>query len=686
LASEDISKLIAPDEPEGYVRANIGGRSPNVMVYAILVVAALFSLFHIVNSVRPGLMPLDLLRAVHLSFALALAFLMFPLRQGWKHGRIRFFDGFLSLLGVAVGLYTVFGYEALATKAAVGYDLIDYVISGIGIVLVLEATRRAMSPALAIVAVVFLIYAKFGNFIPGGMGHPDLSWPAILEHQFMTKEGIFGIPLTVSAQFVVLFVIFGAFFEKTGAGKFFIDFAMSITGRATGGPAKGAVIASALFGTISGSSVANVVTVGVFTIPLMKKAGYKPEFAGAVEPAASTGGQIMPPVMGAAAFVMAEFLGIPYASIAIAAAIPAVLYFGGVFIAADLEARKQGLRGLSAEECPKFKRTFKDGWFYFLPLVLIVLLLVMGYTPMLAVIYAIFLVILIYLYTTVREYFSKEASARNAKKMGRQIWDTMLASLEDGGKGVVPVAMACACAGIIVGVVTQTGLGFKFGNFALSVSGGNLFPILILTMLTSLVLGMGIPTTANYIITATITAPAILGIMASDAGITVRDFIIQHPETALSAHMFAFYFGVAADLTPPVALAAYAGAAIAKSEPMKTALNAFLIGIGKYMVPYLFIYYPVLLLIGVDSLQGVGLLLLMLVFTVGAMYSINAGTIGYLFGRTPFYLRIAYVIAGLAMVAPPIPAKIAGLGAFLIFAAWQWWNQRRNQRKAAKPD
>jgi TRAP transporter 4TM/12TM fusion protein len=654
------------------------------MVIAILTLATMFSLFHIVNSVRPGLLPLDMLRAVHLSFSLSLAFLMFPLRQGWKRGPIRFFDGFLSLLGLAVGLYTVFYYEGLAIKAAVGYDLLDYIISALGIVLVLEATRRAMSPALAIVAVVFLIYAKFGHFIPGVMGHPDLSWQAILEHQFMTKEGIFGIPLTVSAQFVVLFVIFGAFFEKTGAGKFFIDFAMSITGRATGGPAKGAVIASALFGTISGSSVANVVTVGVFTIPLMKKAGYRPEFAGAVEPAASTGGQIMPPVMGAAAFVMSEFLGIPYASIAIAAIIPAVLYFSGVFIAADLEARKQGLRGLSAEECPRFARTFKDGWFYFLPLVLIIALLAMGYTPMLAVIYAIFLVVAIFLFNAVRNLLRQPVLERRPARAAQEVGNTLLAALEDGGKGAVPVALACACAGIIVGVVTQTGLGFKFGNFALSVSGGNLFPILILTMLTSLVLGMGIPTTANYIITATITAPAILGIMAADAGMTVREFITQRPEIALSAHMFAFYFGVAADLTPPVALAAYAGAAIAKSEPMKTALNAFLIGIGKYMVPYFFIYYPVLLLIGVDSAAGAGMLVLMLVFTVGAIYSINAGTIGYLFGRTPAYLRIAYIIAGLAMVAPPIPVKLAGLGAFLLFAAWQWWRQRRDQRRAAK--
>jgi TRAP transporter 4TM/12TM fusion protein len=321
------------------------------------------------------------------------------------------------------------------------------------------------------------------------------------------------------------------------------------------------------------------------------------------------------------------------------------------------------------------------GWFYFLPIVFIIAMLSFGFTPMLAVIYSIFSIIAIYLIKMAVDYFRALPAKRpSVGKLSNEIGNTMLEALEDGGKGAVPVALACATAGIIVGVITQSGLGFKIGTFAMNISGGQLMPVLILTMITSLVLGMGIPTTANYIITATIAAPAILGIMAADSGMTAREFVTANPEAALSAHMFAFYFGVAADLTPPVALAAYAGAAIAHSDPMKTAVKAFMIGIGKYLVPYMFVYYPVLLLIGVDSLQGALLCALMLVFTVATIYSVNAGTIGYLFGKTPPALRVVYILAGLAMVAPPIPVKLAGLAVFIVFATWQWFKSRSRRQ------
>lgn len=633
---------------------------------AVLIVAisSLFSTFHIVNGSYTGLLPIDIVKSFHLAFVLVLAFLIFPARKGTNRNKIPLYDVFLSAVAAYVALYIAINYRDLLYRAAIGYTPMDYFISALGILLVLEATRRAVNPALVVIALIFIFYAKFGTFLPF-IEHKAYSWNEILEHLYLTKEGIFGTPLTVSATFVILFIIFGAFLEKSGAGKFFIDLAYSLTGSLVGGPAKAAVVSSALMGTISGSSVANTVTTGSFTIPLMKKVGYKPEFAGAVEPAASTGGQIMPPIMGAAAFIMAEFVGMPYINIVYAAVIPAFLYFFGVFTAVDLEARKENLRGLPREELPGFFEVLKGGWYYLLPLFVIIYMLVSGYTPILAAVYAILVVVAIIVLKPV--YGKIRGDKKSWSEIGKEITSTLVDALSHGGRSGVAVALACASAGIIVGVVTLTGLGFKIAGVALEISQGQIVLILVLTMLVSLVLGMGVPTTANYIITSTIAAPAIITFMALGYGMNVREFVSQFPELILPAHMFVFYFGVAADLTPPVALAAYAGSAIAGSDPWKTGLNAFKIGIGKYLVPYVFIFTPSLLLIGVNpTLESISELLVVIGSVMLGIVAVNAGTIGYLAGRLGIIERFSAFIIGLMILTPIMYLKI--LGAALLLA------------------
>ncbi len=636
----------------------------------VLIISVVFSTFHLINGSYTGLLQMDIVKSVHLAFAVALSFLLFPARK--RHSdRIPWFDIVLAIIGAYVSLYIALNYQELIRRSAIGYTTMDYIIAALGIIFVLEATRRAVNPAMVFVAILFILYAKFGSDLPF-ISHPPYTWKEIIEHLYLTKEGIFGTPLAVSASFVVLFIIFGAFLDKSGAGKFFIDLAIALTGKAIGGPAKAAVVASALMGTVSGSSVANTVTTGTFTIPLMKRVGYKPEFAGAVEPAASTGGQIMPPIMGAAAFIMSEFVGIPYSRIALAAVIPALLYFFGVFTAVDLEARKERLRGLPEEELPNVKEVLKGGWFYFIPIIVLIYMLAKGHTPILAAVYSTAVVMAIMVVRPIlKNLRSKE---KPWKEVAKEIAKGFIEALNSGGRGVVAVAMACACAGIVVGVVTLTGLGFKVANMALSISQNQLLPILILTMMVSLILGMGVPTTANYIITSTIAAPAIVMFMAKGFGMNVRDFLTTYPELVLPAHMFVFYFGVAADLTPPVALAAYAGSAIAGSDPWKTGINAAKIGIGKYLVPYVFIYAPCLLLIGINSIFDVLKLVAIVLIVAIGIVAINVGTIGYLLRDCGKGTRVASLILGGLMLSPNWIARLLGLAGFLAIVLNQWKN------------
>jgi len=548
----------------------------------VAALAITFSVFQLYTAVF-GVLDAMIQRSIHLSFGLCLIFLLYPTSKKWSRSKLHPLDAVLAVLGVLAPIYIVANYQVLVTRAGqtTAFDLVAGII---GILLVLEAARRVVGIPMVIVALVFVIYAFIGPYIPGKLAHRGARVDTLVQHLYYTTEGIFGIPLGVSSTFIFLFILFGAYLERTGLGQLFIDLSNAVAGWAAGGPAKVAVLSSALMGTVSGSSVANVVGTGSFTIPMMKKLGYKPEFAGAVEATASTGGQLMPPIMGAAAFLMAEFTGLPYSRIIAGAAIPALLYYFGVWSGVHYEAKKLGLKGMSREDLPKFKRIMLDRGHLIIPLVAIIYLLVTGFTPMKAALWAIILSIL-------------SSMVRKATRI-KPI--EIIKGLEAGARGALGVIAATACAGIIIGVVTLTGLGLKLGSVLVDIANGNLLITLFFTMITSILLGMGVPTTANYVITSTIAAPAIVMIMAQKAGLDPN--LVAPANIILPAHMFAFYFGIIADVTPPVALAAFAGAGIAKANPMKTGVNATKLAIAAFLVPYIFVMSPQMLLFDVTPL------------------------------------------------------------------------------------
>ena len=555
-------------------------------------------------------------RSIHLGFALALIFLLFPARKrdrGKKH-HVAWYDFILAAGSVVVGAYWPVTINELVNRVGRLTDL-DFFVGLLAIVLVLEATRRTVGLPIMIIAILFMGYAIFGPYMPGSLAHRGLELDRLVQTMFYTTEGILGTPLGVSSTFIFLFLLFGSFLIKTGVGDYFNDLGIAIAGRRVGGPAKVAIFSSALQGTISGSSVANVVTSGAFTIPMMKNFGYRKEFAGAVEASSSTGGQLMPPVMGAAAFLMAEFIGIPYAEVALAAVIPAILYFTGVWIVTHFEAKKTGLRGLTKEEMPDRKDIIKR-LYLLIPILSIIVLLMTGMSVMLAALYSIVISIVV--------------SAMNKKtRMG---FKDFIDALVDGARTALGVAAATAAAGIIVGVVTKTGLGLKLANGLLDIADGALLPTLFLTMIASLILGMGSPTTANYVITSTIAAPA----------------IIMLGVPALSAHLFVFYFGIIADITPPVALAAFSAAAISGGEPIKTGIDSTKLAIAAFIIPYMFVLSPELLLIDTTWYYAIW----MFVTALLGMIAIGAGVVGYWYQKISWFERIIAIVAGLLLIYP----------------------------------
>lgn len=605
----------------------------------ISAIAITFTLFQLYTAIF-GVLDAMIQRAIHVSFGFALIFLLYPARKKWARNKIHPIDILFAIIGAAVPMYIVTFYQELVLRAGTVTTL-DYVIGLIGVILVLEAARRVVGWPMVIVALTFLVYALFGRYIPGQLAHRGVAIESLVYHLFFTTEGIFGIPIGVSSTFIFLFILFGAFLEKTGMGQFFIDLANAIAGWTAGGPAKVSVLSSALMGTVSGSSVANVVGTGSFTIPMMKKLGYKPEFAGAVEATASTGGQIMPPIMGAAAFLMAEFTSIPYVTIIAAAAIPALLYYFGVWTGVHLEAKKLGLKGLKREELPKIKAIMLDRGHLFLPLAAIVYLLVSGRTPMRAALWAILLSVVVAM----------------IKKNTRLSFMDIVKGLEQGARGALGVLAATACAGIIIGVVTKTGLGLKLGSSLVDLAGGKLIFTLFFTMITSLILGMGVPTTANYVITSTIAAPALL--------------LLDVP--ILAAHMFVFYFGIMADITPPVALAAFAGSGIAKGNPLKTGFEATKLAIAAYLVPYIFVFSPALLLIDVTAVQIIPIVITSLIGIV----AIGSAVAGYLITFSTWYERLILFVGGLMLIEPGLYTDILGLS---IIAIGYLLQRRRNQK------
>ncbi len=617
----------------------------------IAAIGIVFSVFQVYTAMF-GVLDAMMQRSIHVAFAFCLIYLLYPSNKKWSRRKIHPLDAFLSILGAAAPLYiTLLWTNTLSQRSGMATPL-DIAIGIIGVILVLEAARRVVGLPIVIVALVFIAYAFAGPYLPGKMAHRGVTIDSLVEHLWYTTEGIFGTPIGVSSTFIFLFILFGSFLEKTGLGQFFIDISNAIAGWASGGPAKVAVIASALEGTVSGSSVGNVVGSGSFTIPMMKKLGYKPEFAAAVEATASTGGQIMPPIMGAAAFLMAEFTSVPYSRIALAAVIPALLYFFAVFTQVHFEAKKLGLKGLKREELPKSKDLLLKRGYLMIPLIAIIYLLTEGATPMKAAMWAIIISILIAgigsIVNTIRH-----------KQVTFTLMD-IVKSLESGARGALGVIAACACAGIIIGVVTKTGLGLKLGEILVQAAGGNLFLTLVFTMLTSLILGMGVPTTANYVITSTIAAPAIIMILNQQVG---YPFPPNSAAIILSANMFAFYFGVLADITPPVALAAFAGSAIAKSDPMKTGVQATKLGIAAFIIPFIFVYNPEMLLFGVAERPF--MMIVMIVTAIIGIIGLAAGVEGFALATMSWYERIGAIIGGLGMVTPALWDDFVG-GAILI--------------------
>lgn len=643
MAEEKDEKELAAEVLKKYDKESDTMLYTGVMAKIVSAIAITFSVFQLYTAIF-GVLDAQLQRAVHLGFALALSYLLYPTRKSWSRTKVHPLDVLLSILGAAAPAYICIMYRELAMRAGMVTPT-DMIIGVLGLLLVVEATRRVVGIPMVVVVLVFLTYAFAGPYMPGVLAHRGLSIEQLVGHLYFTTEGIFGIPLGVSSTFIFLFILFGAYLESTGLGKFFIDIANAIAGWASGGPAKVAVLSSALMGTVSGSSVANVAGTGSFTIPMMKKLGYRKEFAGAVEAASSTGGQLMPPVMGAAAFLMAEFVGVPYIDIVAAAVIPAILYFTGLWLGVHLEAKRNNLKGVPRDQLPKAWVIFKERGHLAIPLVVIVYLLVTGYTPMRAALVAIVLSIV--------------ASA--LRKSTRMKPIEIIKGLEAGARNVLGVVIACASAGIIIGVVTKTGIGLKLASGLLALSGGNLLLTMFFTMITSIVLGMGVPTTANYVITSTIAAPA----------------LVQMGVPVLAAHMFVFYFGIIADVTPPVALAAYAASGISGGKPLMTGVNASKLAIGAFIIPYIFVMSPMILMINATAFG----LIFSTVTAILGMVGVSSAMIGYLADHSKPIERVILFVGGILMIIPGVETDIPGM--IILVAIMLLQRKRRTSREAA---
>ncbi len=538
-----------------------------VAFYLVAALAAGTAIYHLYTAIAGPPFAI-LFRNIHWMLLATLIFIYYPATKKSPSDRIQIVDALCIAITLVLGFYVWMNWDAIAARAGAPTQA-DIILGALLVIMVIEAGRRTVGWVIVIVAIAFIIYAYFGQQMPGILAHRGYTFTRIFPYLYLTDAGVFGIPLGVSSRFILLFIIFGAFLDRCGAGIFFRDLSLALTGRYVGGPAKSSILFSAFIGSITGSSTANVVTTGTFTIPLMKRLGYKPAFAGAVEADASTGGQILPPVMGAAAFVMAEWLGRPYIDIMIAAAFPAFLYFFTSFFMVHFRALKEGLVGLPKEELPVLKDVLKQGAYYFAPLVMLVYMLFRGFSPSRAVFFAIVI-------TIVLSWVKKET---------RMYPKDIIQALIDGVQKSLEVVAACAVAGIIIGMVTMTGLGLKFSTLIEMLSGGKLLWALPLTLIASLILGMGVPTTAKYIILATLVAPALVNLGAP----------------VLAAHLFILYFGTDADITPPVGLAAYAAAGLAGAHPLTTGWEALKMGITAYIAPLVFITGPALLLIGTPS-------------------------------------------------------------------------------------
>ena len=630
----------------------------------ITVIMTLFSLYCLYMTLFSTALP-EVRLTLFVGCIIILGFLTYPAKKG--HVRVNslpWYDIVLMLVGSACFFYfaiNAFTLIQLATRI----EPIHVIIGVIGILVLIELCRRCVGIPILCVVAALLIYTFYNQLSYNPSFFNALK--NVVYKLFYTTSGVIGTPINVCFTYIVLFIIFGAFLERTGIASFFIDFANRVAGWSSGGPAKVAVISSALCGMVSGSSVGNTVTTGSVTIPMMKKTGYKPEFAGAVEAAASTGGQIMPPIMGAAAFLMAEYMDLPYAEVAVKAILPAILYFSGIFIAVHLEAKKLGLQGIPRTELPKWGYLLRN-LYLILPLVLLVWLVSSGAKTMATSaalsILASFIIGFIHLLAT-------NLRQMNGQGFGKILWLTVKASLLSavdalaaGAKGAITVAVACAMAGMIAGCITVTGLASILINAIVQLAGNATIVGLVLTMLCCIVLGMGVPTTANYCIMASTCAP----------------ILIQLGFSPVAAHFFVFYFGIVADITPPVALAAYAGSAIAKSNPMKTGINATKLAIAAFIVPYIFAYNPSMLFVG--NVEWYDVLLISVTALLG-LFGIAAALNGHLYRKIPMVLRLALVAGGLGMMIPGLTSDLIGLAVVAAIVVFQYISGKKQAASAA---
>ena len=576
---------------------------------------------------------------------IVMGYLIYPAKKGvQKPNYMPWYDILILVLGAGAYFYFCFNAETIVPRLP-SMKTYEIYIGIIGILALFELCRRSTGVPIMVVAGIFMGYALYYYGVKKGMGMGAVK--TLVRQLFFFKTGILSTPINACSKYIVMFIIFGAFLERTGITDFFIELANSIAGSSSGGPAKVAVISSALCGMVSGSSVGNTVTTGSVTIPMMKKTGYKPEFAGAVEAASSTGGQIMPPIMGAAAFLMVDYIGIPYSSIVARAIIPAVLYFTGIYICVHLEAKKLGLKGISRSELPQFKSLLKD-IYLLLPLVILVYLVASGSRTMA------FSAAISILATIVVSMFNKDHRMTPMR---------LLDALAGGAQGCISVGVACGIAGIVAGCLTMTGLANQALNAIVSISGSSKFIALFLTMICCIILGMGVPTTANYCIMASTCAP----------------ILIQMGIPQVAAHFFVFYFGIVADITPPVALAAYAGSAIAKSNPMKTAVNATKLAIAAFVIPYILAYNPAMVLVDTNALE----VILIVITSLIGMFGLGMGLEGFFHGNVKWPLRIVSVAAGLLLIYPGTLTDVIGIVGVAAVVAIQIISDRKNTPAAA---
>ena len=627
-------------------------KSVDVFIGVVSVIGAAAHFFFAYNSS----ISVSQQRVFH-TFFFILVFFMYELKAGVEKKKLysAIINALMVAFVIAAGTYFIINMSSssMVTRAISGASKFEIVLGVILILLVMEIARRKVGAALTVLSAIFILYALFGRSMPAIIKHKGYSISYLTEYLTWTTEGIFGTCIGASVTFVCLYIIFGEMLDAFGAGQFFIDIAYAATGRMKGGPAEASVVSSALMGSINGSAVANVVTTGTFTIPLMKKVGYKPEYAGAVEAVASTGGQILPPVMGAAAFVMSDLTGIAYSQIVIAALIPGLLYYIALGISVYLEADKLGLEGEDKSKLKAVKDVLKDGWYYAIPiLVLLVCLLAFGFSANYS---AVFAIITLAIVGIAKTYFKEK----------RFPWQEFYQTFRKSMKTTVAVSIACAAAGIVIGIVSMTGIGVKFTRIVFRLAGGNTFMMLLLIMVACIIMGMGLPSTAAYIIAATIGVPP----------------LVQAGFTELGANMFVFYFAIISFITPPVALAAYAGAGIAGSKPGSTGVRAFLLGLSGFIIPFVYVYNPALLIVG-SKFTSVAYITLMALF---AVFLLSSSITGWLHGKINIVFRVLMCASAVLMfVQGAVWTDILGfvLGVVSV-AAVIILNRRASNRAAA---